>query len=181
MRESEDDVEIVYGQNFRLTSLTPASRVEALAFWAMPIAAGVVGWSFEVAVVAALKMAAERGRAAALDGAHDFELRHRQGMGAAEGLAMEAQDIRHFPPGSWRTRQPCRPMGMDRRHGSVLLQPLGIGDRQQVQRALSGPELLARDLQIPHGGEDGRVTHEDLDGARIDPGLQHMRGEGVAK
>ena len=90
VRESEDNMEIADGQDFRLASLEPASRVEALALGAMPIAAGVVGWPFEGAAVASLKVAAESGSAAALDGAHDFELRGRQGMGAAEGLAMEA-------------------------------------------------------------------------------------------
>lgn len=167
MRESEDNVEIADGQDFNLAGFKPARLVEPLALGAMPIAAGVVGRPFEAADVALLKMAAESGCATALDGAHDFELRGRQGMGVAEGLAMKAEDIRHFPSGSLRTRQPCLPMAMGGCHGSWLLELLGIGDRQQIQGALCGPELLARDLQIPHGGEDGFMPNEDLDGACI--------------
>jgi hypothetical protein len=66
-------------------------------------------------------------------------------MGVAEVLAVEAQDIRHFPSRSF-DRQPCRPMGMGRCHAHGLPELREIGYGQQIQRALGGPELLARDL-----------------------------------
>ena len=116
MRESKYRVEIADGQDFRLAGLEPAGLVEALALGAMAIAAGVVGRPLKAAQVAFLKMAAERGSTAALDGAHDFELRNRQRMGAAEGLAVEAKNIRNFPSGPLLTRQPYQPMAMGRCH-----------------------------------------------------------------
>ena len=151
MRKGKNDMEIAHGQELRLASLQPSGFIEPLALWAMAVAAGIVSRPFEAANVALLKMAAERGSATALDGTHDFKLINRQRMGAAEGLAMEAQDIRHFPAGSLQPRQPCRPMTMGRRHGSALPELSGIGDRQQIQRALGGPESFARNLQISHG------------------------------
>ena len=80
----------------------------------MAVAAGVIGRPFEAAAVAFFKMTAERGSAAALDSAHDLELRNRQRMCAAEDPAVEAKNIRHFPAGFWLIRQPCRPMAMGR-------------------------------------------------------------------
>ena len=181
MGEGEDDVEISHGQEFRLAGFKPARFGQRLALGAMPITAGVVSGSFETALVALLEMAAKGGSAAAFDGAHDLELQSRQRMGVAESLAVEAEDIRHFPSRPFKTRRFCRPMAMGRGHERFLLKPLGVRNHQQIQRALGRPQLLARDLEVAHGREDTAMPHEDLDGTRVDAGLQQVRGEGVAK
>ena len=68
----------------------------ALALRAMPVAAGVVGDRRVRAVLAALDMAAERRRAAALDGRHDLQLAeaHVAGVGLPPSRAVVAEDIR---------------------------------------------------------------------------------------
>ena len=72
-------------------------------------------------------------------------------------------------------------MAMGRWHRDWLPELPWIGDRQQVQRALGGSELAARNLQVPHGGQNGFMPHKELDSACINPGLQQMGGKGVAK
>ncbi len=89
MRQSEDRMKITDGQYFRLAGLQPAGLVKALALGAMTIPAGVVGRPLKAAAIAFFEMTAERGSAAALDSAHDLELRNRQGMRAAESLAVQ--------------------------------------------------------------------------------------------
>ena len=180
MRKRENDMEVADGQNLGLASLEPAGLIEPLAFGTMPISARVIGGALEAAAVAAFEVAAESGSPATLDGAENFKLRNRQGMGAAEVLPMEAQDIRQLPPGPFaRPSQACRPVGMGRDHGIVSAVLLGAGDRQKVQRALGGAQFLAGDLEVALRGGDGSMAHEDLDGAQVDAGFQQMSGEGV--
>ena len=57
-------------------------------------------------------------------------------------------------------------MAMGRWHGGWLQELPGTGNCQQIQRALGAPELLARDLQVPHRGKNGFMPHEELDGTR---------------
>ena len=82
MGESEDDVEITDRQDFGLARLEPASRVEALALGAMPIAAGIVGGPFQPAVVASLQVAAEGRGPAPLNIPKDLEVGIGQRTGA---------------------------------------------------------------------------------------------------
>ena len=69
-RQGEDQVEVVDRQQVGLAGGEPVLRRRALALGTMAIAAGVVGDPAVAAILAALDMAAERGRAAALDGRH---------------------------------------------------------------------------------------------------------------
>ena len=70
----------------------------SLAFWAMPIATGVVGDAQVCAVLAAFDMTAQRRCSAALDRRHDLELAeaHMAGMGRTPSRPAVAQDVRHL-------------------------------------------------------------------------------------
>jgi hypothetical protein len=83
--------------------LHPLSRRRALALGAVPVAAAVVGDGRVGAVLAARDMAAQRRRAAALDGRHDLELgeAHMAAVGVTPGGTVVAEDIRDLQ--SW----PC--------------------------------------------------------------------------
>ena len=66
-RQGEDDMEIGNGQQLGLSRRQPLRSRRALTFWTMAVAAGIVGDAGEAAIVAALDMTAERGRAAGRD------------------------------------------------------------------------------------------------------------------
>jgi hypothetical protein len=73
-RQREDDVEVADRQQLRLTLGEPLLCRRALAFWAVPVAAAIVGDDRVRAVLAARDVAAERRGAAALDCAHHLHL-----------------------------------------------------------------------------------------------------------
>ena len=67
-RQSEDGMDVAGGQQFPLARLEPASARVALASWAMPVSARVVGDGGRMSAAgAAIAMSTERGGAAALD------------------------------------------------------------------------------------------------------------------
>jgi hypothetical protein len=66
--QGEDQMEIADREQVGLAGREPVLRRRALALGTMAIAAGVVGDAAVAAILAALDVAAERGRAAALDG-----------------------------------------------------------------------------------------------------------------
>lgn len=73
----------------------------------------------EAAGIALLNMPAESRRAAKLNGAHDFQMRWRQGMGTAVVFAMEAKDVSQFPAQPFLTGFPCRPFSRGEGHDPV--------------------------------------------------------------
>jgi hypothetical protein len=97
-RQREHHVEVGQGQQLGLAICEPVPRRRALAFGAVPVAAGVVGDADVATLLAALDMPAEGCRAAGLDGAHHLELAEADvaGMGGAPGSPMSAEDIRHL-------------------------------------------------------------------------------------
>ena len=64
----------------------------------MAVTAGVIGGSLKATGVAPLDVAAQGRCATALHGLDDFEMRNRQRLGAAIGLAMGAKDIGRSTP-----------------------------------------------------------------------------------
>ena len=178
MGEGEDDVEIVDGQYLGEMSLQPAGLVEALAFGAMPVAAGVVGWTFESAEVAPFEVAAEGDGPAALDSSEDFQVKNRQRVGAEEVTSMQAYDVRQLPPGPFRIPlQVCRSMRMDHEKTSACL--LGSWNCKQVERALYGAQFLARELEVALGGGNPPMAQEDLNGPQVNAGLEQMGRKGM--
>ena len=99
-----DHMEVGYGQKLGLPFREPLPRRAPLTLRAMPIAAAVEGDDRACAgiVLAARDMAAERRGAAALDGAHHFEL--PEADMAAVGftpcgavIAENIRDLQHWP------------------------------------------------------------------------------------
>ena len=72
----------------------------------MAVTAGVIGGTLKATGVTLLYVAAQGRCAAALHGLDDFEMRNRQRMIAAIGLAMGAKDIGQFNAASCR----CQPL-----------------------------------------------------------------------
>lgn len=81
MRHGEDDVEILDRQQFGLAIFEPLRTRERLALRTVPIAAAVESDALVAAGIALLDVAAQRGRAAALDGAHHAALPTAQAVG----------------------------------------------------------------------------------------------------
>ena len=94
-RQREDDMEVADRQQIGFARGEPVPCRRALAFGAMPVAAGVVGDAAVAAVLARLDMAAERGGAAGLDRRHHLQLAEAQmaGMGRAPGGAVAMEDV----------------------------------------------------------------------------------------
>ena len=94
-------MEVRHRQQLGLPGGEPLGAGLALALRAVPVAAGVVGAADEAAIGAGLGVAAQRRRPAQLDGAHHPPLDAAQVtvMRAAIGIAVAAEDIRHFQTG----------------------------------------------------------------------------------
>jgi hypothetical protein len=109
MRQGEDEMEVLDGQQLRAPGVQPAFFREGLAFGTVAVAAGVVGDPFGPAGVTGLAMAAEGGGAAGLDGAHGAARGAGQRMGLAIRRAMGAEDVGQLHrPGSSRARRRVR-------------------------------------------------------------------------
>src|SRR6266853_6283761 len=93
---------IRHGQQLGLTLGQPLLRRRALALRTMAIAAGIVGDERVRAVLATRDMAAERRRAAALDGGHHLQLAEADvtGIGSAPRRTVAAENIRNLKRGT---------------------------------------------------------------------------------
>ena len=94
-RQGEDDVVVGNRQQLGLAVGQPLSRRRGLTLRAMPVAAGIVGDPLVRAVLAALDVSAERGRATGLDRRHDLQLReaHVPGVGLSPRRPVGAKDV----------------------------------------------------------------------------------------
>jgi hypothetical protein len=99
-RHCEDQVKIADRQQIGLAGGKPVPRRRALAFWAMAVATRVVGDPAVAAILAALDMTAEGGRAALLDRRHYPELTqaHMPGIGSAPVSPMAMKDVCDLQP-----------------------------------------------------------------------------------
>ncbi len=109
-RQGEDEVEVADGQQFGLALGEPFLGGGALTLGAMPVAAAIVGNHSMGAVLAARDMAAERHRAAALDGRHHLQLVEADvpGIGCAPRRPVVAEDIRNLQRGTGHRRRRLR-------------------------------------------------------------------------
>ena len=100
-RQGEAHVEVVDRQQIGLAGGEPVLRRRALTLGAMAVAARVVGDPAVAAILAALYVAAEGGRATVLDGRHHLELTqaHMLGIGSApSGPMVMMKDVRDLQP-----------------------------------------------------------------------------------
>jgi hypothetical protein len=149
-RQREDDMEVADRQQLRLTLGEPLLCRCALAFWAVPVAAAIVGDDGVRAVLAARNMAAERRGAAALDCAHHLHLVEADvpGIGSAPRRPVVAEDIRDLQ--NW-TGHSCQPLR--RQLGFPAPPGLFARQRQQIKRALDAGD---------HAGGDARVARRGV-------------------
>ena len=134
-RQGEHDMEVRHRQQLGLTGGKPLDAGLPLALRAMPVVARVIGAADEAAIGAGLGVAAQRRRSAQLDGAHYPPLDAAQAtvMRAAIGIAVAAEDIRHFR---------ARRHGAARSGGRHHLQP------QPVERAPGPSDQPVRNPRV---------------------------------
>ena len=128
-------MEIGNRQQLGLSVRQPVGARLSLAFWAVPVAAGVIGAADDAARLTCFDMAAQRRRAAQFDGAHHAPLDAAEVtvMGASVGFAIAAEDSRHFQIG---------------RHGRQSGGRRRDLQRQAVERALRPADQSIRDFGV---------------------------------
>src|SRR6266705_6501740 len=91
-------MKVWHWQQLGLPLREPLGPRQPLAFGTVTVAAGVVSDARCATIIALLDMAAERGRPAGRDGAHDATLDAPEmtGMCLSERFAMAAEDVRHL-------------------------------------------------------------------------------------
>jgi hypothetical protein len=101
VREGEDNMDIGDRQEFVLASGDPTIAGSALALWAMPIAATVIGDGAIAAARALVAVPAQSRRATACDGTEDFVVGpvDPAEMILDEALALSANDVGHLEEG----------------------------------------------------------------------------------
>ena len=106
-----DDVEVWRREQLCFPLFEPLSGRRALAFWAVPIAAAVVGDDRVGAIFAARNMTAERRGAAALDCTHHLQLAeaYMAGVGATPRRPVVAEDFRDLQSWTGHSRGPLKP------------------------------------------------------------------------
>jgi hypothetical protein len=131
------------------------------------------------AVLAALDMAAEGRRAAALDRCHHLQLvaAHVTGIGLAPCRSVIAEDIRNL---QCRTGQDRRPLC---RWLVRLILPALLGLlvllRQQVERALDRRDDAGGDMRIPRRRLRFGVSQQRLQGTKMGAALEQVGGKAV--
>src|SRR5207249_5128533 len=93
VRQGEDDVEVLHGEQLGAPGGEPALFRQGLALRAVSVATGVVGDPLGAARVARLSMAAEGSGAAGLDGLHRATRRAGQRVRVAVRRSVGAEDV----------------------------------------------------------------------------------------
>jgi len=94
--EGEDHMEIRDGQEVLAVGLDPSFFPQGLAFGAMAIPAGVIGYFHMTAVVTLIFMAAKDRGSAYLDGTHNSQLIAGQPMGFSISRAVLTENLRNL-------------------------------------------------------------------------------------
>jgi hypothetical protein len=89
-------MEILNGEKVFTARLDPSLFLQGLAFWTMPVTAGVIRYLQMAAVVALILMTAKNSGSAYLDGAHDPQMVAGQSMGFSIRRAVLTEDVRHL-------------------------------------------------------------------------------------
>lgn len=165
-RQSEHNMEVRDWQKIRLPVGKPLGARSSLALRTMAIATRVVGNAGCAAVIALLEVAAERGRPARRDGAHDAALDATEmtGVGTPKRFAVAAEDIRHLQTGSHEI-------------GSA-----GWDDLQSepVERAWCIADCFGGNLGITHCTRHTGVSQQYLDDTHVRTAFQKMGCKSMA-
>ena len=158
-------MKVWHWQQLGLPIREPLHPCQPLAFGTVTVAAGVVSDACCATIIALFDMAAERGRSAGRDGAHDAPLDAPQmtGVHLSERCAVAAEDIRHLQSRSHDARSA----------GRYDLQAEPIKWTRRVADRFRGDPGVAR-----RACEAG-VAEQDLDDAHVRPALQEMGRECV--
>src|SRR5262249_34221500 len=158
-------MKVWHWQQLGLPIREPLDPLQPLAFGTVTVAAGVVSDARCATIIALFDMAAERGRSAGCDGAHDAPLDAPEmtGVHLSERCAVAAEDIRHLRSRSHDARLA----------GRYDLQAEPIKWTRRVADRFGGDAGVAR-----RACEAG-VAEQDLDDAHVRPALQEMRRECV--
>src|ERR1700751_323297 len=107
MRQRENHVHIRHIQQFRIAGGEPLVTSVGLALWAMAVATRVVGDDLLAAARALIQMAAERGRAATLDGSQHANMLPVQSGSVLldKASARCSNDVGHLE--GWRVHLLC--------------------------------------------------------------------------
>src|SRR5262252_3301996 len=91
-------MKVLHWQQLGLSIREPLHPRQPLAFGTVTVAAGVVSDARCATIIALFDMAAERGRSAGRNGAHDpsFDAPEMTGARLSKRFAMAAEDIRHL-------------------------------------------------------------------------------------
>ena len=172
----KDHVEVLSVQKLGLTILEPLSPGERLAFWAMPIRAGVIRVALMAALITLLQMTAQNSSPADLDRSHDTALRFRHRSAVLQTIvcAVAAENIRYFQP-----RAIHFPPSLYRYRASVGFSSAPSGFGKQIERALGRAHLGIGDAQIGGRGSEAAMTQQQLDRAHVSARFQQMDGERV--
>jgi len=168
LRHGEHDVEVADRQKVCLPRVKPVAARLTLAFWAMPVAAGIVGDAERVTILALLDMPAEARCPAHLDGAHDptFDTPEMSVVYMTISFALAAKDVRHL---------------QSRHHGETSSAWRHHLQRQAVERAGRAADQPVGYLRVAGRGGQIVVAEENLDDPNIGPAFQKMGGKAVAK
>ena len=102
VRDGEDHVKVIRGQEFLLPFGEPACACLGLALGAVPIAARIIRDGLKSALGAGIEMTSERGGAAVLQSAEGLELLEieARSIPVEETLALNTEDLGHLHGGS---------------------------------------------------------------------------------
>lgn len=168
MRQSEHHVEIAGRQDPLLSRLEPRRLCKALAFGAMPVAAGIVGGHLVSTRRADVEVPTQNRRPAAGDGPDGRALLGRQDVAFAVAVTEGAEDIRHLQA---RPSLPARGRTRLFAHGA-LPECSRCRGAQHVQRTSGACDVRLADRCVARSGLDRCVAQEPLDGANVFTRLQ---------
>jgi hypothetical protein len=142
---AKDHVEIADRQQFGFTCGKPVTRRTGLIFWAVSVAAGIIGNVFVGAVFAPRDLSTERRRPAALDGAHHTHLipADMTGIGGTPCAALIAEYIRDLQ--RWTGHY------VGSGFPSLALFAFASASAQMVERAVHRRNHARRDAGVPCG------------------------------
>ncbi len=136
--ESEDDMEVVDWQEPCSSFVEPFGLFEALALWAVTIAAGVVGDADVTTGVTGILVASERCGATVFDAPKDNVFQGRESVAPSKLLTVLAEYLRDLDS------RPC----IRGEHGCPLSENLAASRRENIERAQNALKMASADARV---------------------------------